>query len=274
MQEPRLLKLKEAGGLKPPAFFMPMDGQYAARGMEPKQCMPMDGQYAARGMKGRRMLRWLLFAIYSYTLAKRGSHRLSFCKLLYPHVNCFSLFKTSTNWSDMTTSLYSLSVESYIQCLESLSRVMAKGETHYLSENLDPNDILGLRLCDDMMPFKFQVLSVIGQSVGTIASLRSGVASPPGKSEKMTFKQLHGLVNDAIEELRSLTPEEINGLAGGDVMFEFGETRIPFTAENYVLSFSLPNLYFHAATAYDLLRKEGVALGKRDFLGKLKMKTS
>ena len=161
----------------------------------------------------------------------------------------------------MTTSLYSLSVESYLQTLGALDRVMTKGATHYSDNGKNPDDILSLRMVDNMMNFKFQVLSVIGQSVGTIESLRSGVFSPPGKSDPTTYA-----------ELKAIEADDVNSMAGADVVFELGETKIPFVAEDFVLSFSLPNLYFHAATAYDLLRKEGVPLGKRDFLGSLKIK--
>ena len=171
----------------------------------------------------------------------------------------------------MTTSLYSLSVESYLQTLGALDGVMNKGAAYYADNGKNPDDILSLRMCDDMMNFKFQVLSVIGQSVGTIASLSSGVFSPPGKSAPMTYEELHGKLQAAIAELKAMTEDYVNAMAGVDVVFELGETKIPFLAEDFVLSFSLPNLYFHATTAYDLLRKEGVPLGKRDFLGTLKI---
>lgn len=173
----------------------------------------------------------------------------------------------------MTTSLYSLSVESYLQTLGALDRVMTKGATHYSDNGKNPDDILSLRMVDNMMNFKFQVLSVIGQSVGTIESLRSGVFSPPGKSDPMTYAELHAKVQAAYAELKAIEADDVNSMAGADVVFELGETKIPFVAEDFVLSFSLPNLYFHAATAYDLLRKEGVPLGKRDFLGSLKIKS-
>jgi hypothetical protein len=69
-----------------------------------------------------------------------------------------------------------------------------------------------------------------------------------------------------------LTPEAVNALGGGDVTFKLSERALPFTTEDFLMSFSLPNFYFHAATAYDILRHKGAPLGKRDFLGRLKMK--
>ena len=66
-------------------------------------------------------------------------------------------------------------------------------------------------------------------------------------------------------------PETINALAGKTVIFKLGANEMPFTAENFALSFSLPNFYFHATTAYDILRMKGVEIGKMDFLGKMRI---
>ena len=73
--------------------------------------------------------------------------------------------------------------------------------------------------------------------------------------------------------LSAWTPEAVNALCGRDVVFHVGERQMPFTAEGFLMSFSLPNFYFHATTAYDILRTNGVPLGKRDFMGRLKLKS-
>ena len=70
-----------------------------------------------------------------------------------------------------------------------------------------------------------------------------------------------------------LSRQEVDALYGRDVTFQAGDMKLPFTAENFLLSFSQPNLFFHATTAYDILRHKGVPLGKRDFLGPLRLKT-
>ncbi len=80
------------------------------------------------------------------------------------------------------------------------------------------------------------------------------------------------MVADASSALTALKPEAVNALAGRDVAFQFGERKLPFTAEEFLMSFSLPNFFFHATTAYDILRHNGVPLGKRDFMGKLRIK--
>jgi len=78
-------------------------------------------------------------------------------------------------------------------------------------------------------------------------------------------------VEDAISELKDMSPEEVNSLEGKGLVFRLGKTEMPFVAEDFVLSFSLPNFYFHATTAYDILRMLGVKIGKMDYLGQMRM---
>jgi hypothetical protein len=80
-------------------------------------------------------------------------------------------------------------------------------------------------------------------------------------------------VTDARTELSALVPEAVNALVGRDVTFKVGDRTLPFTAEGFLMSFSLPNFFFHSATAYDILRHKGAPIGKRDFIGRLKLKT-
>jgi hypothetical protein len=81
------------------------------------------------------------------------------------------------------------------------------------------------------------------------------------------------MVADARDALTKLTPAEVNALEGRDMTFQIRDFKIPFTAEGFIMSFSLPNFYFHATTAYGILRMKGVPLGKRDYMGQMRMKT-
>jgi hypothetical protein len=83
---------------------------------------------------------------------------------------------------------------------------------------------------------------------------------------------LKDLINEADEKLRGYGEEQINAFVGGEVIFKLGPNSMPFVAEDFILTFSLPNFYFHATTAYDILRSKGVPLGKKDFLGRMRMK--
>ena len=172
----------------------------------------------------------------------------------------------------MPTSLYDLSVASYQQTVDAVGGFLAKGLDHCQGCGDDPAKFVEARLAEDMLPLRFQIVSVAHHSLGAIEGMKSGVFSPPGRSEALDYTGLQKLLADTSEGLRKLTPDEVNALSGRDMIFQIGERKVPFTTDNFVLSFSLPNFYFHATTAYDILRTNGVPLGKRDFMGRLKLK--
>jgi hypothetical protein len=173
----------------------------------------------------------------------------------------------------MALSLYDASVANYLQILGGLSGVLDKALAHFRGVNVDPETIVEARLAPDMLPFRFQIISVAQHSRGAIEGVQSGEFRPPSLKTPYDFAGLQGLVAQTREVLSALTPEAVNALAGRDVMFNLGERKLPFTAEGFLMSFSLPNFYFHATTAYDILRTNGVPLGKRDFMGRLTIKT-
>ena len=96
---------------------------------------------------------------------------------------------------------------------------------------------------------------------------------PPPEHPDLDYDGLHGLIKDARASLESVSVDEINELKGNDVLFEAGSFKIPFTADGFILSFSLPNFFFHATTTYDILRMRGVPIGKLDFMGNMRAKT-
>jgi hypothetical protein len=172
----------------------------------------------------------------------------------------------------MAISLYELSVPTYLQTLGAVSGFLEKGLAHCKECNAAPGEVVEHRLFQDMAPFSFQIRSVAHHSAGAMDALKSGVFNPPGKGEPLDYAGLQKLVTDAKGKLEALKADEVNALEGKDVAFQFGETKIPFTAETFLLSFSLPNFHFHATTAYDILRSRGVPIGKRDYMGRLRIK--
>ena len=88
----------------------------------------------------------------------------------------------------------------------------------------------------------------------------------------LDYAGLQALIVDAREGLELLSPAEVDALEGRDMVFQAGDVKRSFTAEGFLMSFSLPNFHFHATTAYDILRSKGVPLGKRDYMGKLRTK--
>jgi len=173
----------------------------------------------------------------------------------------------------MALSLYDASVANFLQTLGGVAGFLDRALEHFREQGIDPEKIVETRLAADMQPFRFQIISVAHHSRGAIEGVQQGLFSPPSFKTPYEFAGLQGLVTQAIEALSAWTPEAVNALGGKDVFFALGERKLPFTAEGFLMSFSLPNFYFHAATAYDILRTNGVPLGKRDFMGRLKLKT-
>jgi hypothetical protein len=174
----------------------------------------------------------------------------------------------------MAISLYDVSVGAFLQELGAVSGFLDRGLAHCRDNNIDPEEIVETRLYGDMLPFRFQIISVAHHSAGAIEGVKKGVFNPPTEARPLTYAELQGLVSDTREALGKLTVEEVNGLEGGDMLFQIRDFKVPFTAENFLMSFSLPNFYFHATTAYDILRSKGVPLGKRDFMGQMRVKAA
>lgn len=173
----------------------------------------------------------------------------------------------------MAISLYDVSVTSFLQVLGGVSGFLERGLAHCKDNGIDPETIVETRLYSDMAPFRFQVYSVANHSRGALAGAKAGAFSPSAPVSGMDYAALQALISEAREELSALTPDEINALEGRDMFFQLGERKLPFTVEGFLLSFSTPNLHFHATTAYDILRSKGVPLGKRDYMGRLRLKT-
>jgi hypothetical protein len=172
----------------------------------------------------------------------------------------------------MAISLYDVSVTSFLQVLGGVSGFLDRGLSHCQDNNIDPEEIVAAQLFPNMLPFRFQVLSVAHHSIGAIEGAKKGLYSPSGTMEPLDYAGLQKYVADAAAALKALTPDEVNALEGKDVTFQFGDHKIPFVAEGFLMSFSLPNLHFHATTAYDILRTKGVPLGKRDYMGQMRIK--
>jgi hypothetical protein len=173
----------------------------------------------------------------------------------------------------MAISLYEATVERYLQTLGAVAGFLDKGAAHCAEAGTDPAELVGTRLYPDMLPLAFQVWSVAHHSNGAIEGAKSGVFGPPTPMPEMDYAGLQKVVADAREKVGALTPDEVNSLEGRDMVFQIGERKMPFQAEGFLLSFSLPNFFFHSTTAYDILRSKGVKLGKRDFMGALRMKS-
>ncbi|RBP51313.1 DUF1993 domain-containing protein [Arenicella xantha] len=173
----------------------------------------------------------------------------------------------------MSTSFYDLSVGSYLQAVNGMITVMNKGMQYASEHNLDADNFVKARLHEDMLPLLFQVNCVELHTLGALEGIREGVFSPPSTTEPHDYAGLQALLLETKAELTNLSKADVNELGGKSMLFKFKDYELPFTAENFVMSFSLPNLYFHTTTAYDILRHNGVPLAKADYLGRMRIGT-
>jgi hypothetical protein len=120
----------------------------------------------------------------------------------------------------------------------------------------------------------FQIEAAWHHSVWGLEAVKTGAFAPPELVGPVPFAGLQAMIGKAETVLEALTPNEVNSWAGKDLDLQIGPRRLAFTSETLILSFSLPNFYFHAVTAYDILRTRGVPLGKRDYEGRLRTRTT
>jgi uncharacterized protein len=173
----------------------------------------------------------------------------------------------------MTFSLYAATVPSYLQILGAVAGLLGKAEAFCTEKGIQPLDIIQARLAEDMHPFAYQVKSTAVHSLGAIEGVRKGVFSPDTTPLPNTFPALNARIAETITALEAIDAAEVDSFVGRDMRLSFGDRHIDFAAEDFLLSFSQPNFYFHATTTYSILRWKRVPIGKRDFMGRTRRKT-
>lgn len=172
----------------------------------------------------------------------------------------------------MTLSLYAATVPTFLQILPSLGTLCDKGAAWCAEQGVPEAELVQARLAEDMWPFAMQVRAAWLHSAGAIEGVGKGETSPDFSDPPADFATLKAGVDRAVASLEATSPETVNALVGKDTCFRIGERRMDFLVEDYLLTFALPNFFFHATTAYAILRSRGLDIGKRDFLGGLKLK--
>ncbi|RLA10963.1 MAG: DUF1993 domain-containing protein [Gammaproteobacteria bacterium] len=172
----------------------------------------------------------------------------------------------------MASSLYDITVAPYQQVVDAMVGILDKGAEHANELGIDLDELVNFSLYEDMLPFGFQVFATALHSVGALQAIESGVFNRPESLPQHDYAGLQNLMAETAATLGSYSREQVDAMSGGEVLFAAGELQLPFTTEGYVMSFSLPNFYFHATTTYDILRLKGVPLGKMNFLGSMQLK--
>ncbi len=170
----------------------------------------------------------------------------------------------------MRETLFDSVIRSYLQILPAIDQCLDKGRDHFLSEGRSLDSVVTTRLCEDMEPFHFQIVCMMHQCAGAIEGLRSGTFSPPSRELVFDYDGLQSLIHEGIKCIEAVSLDELTSLCDGDITFTAKSFTLKFSCVDFLLTFSLPNFYFHATTTYDILRVLGVPIGKLDFLGKMR----
>ncbi len=166
----------------------------------------------------------------------------------------------------MTISMYQASVPIFVQFLAALSGVLDKAAAHAEGRKIDPTVLLNMRLYPDMFPLVRQVRAATDHAV-TACSRLAGAEPPTFANAESSIPELKERIAKTIDFISRLTPAQIDGSEEKEITFKLPSGERKFTGQALLLTFSLPNFYFHATTAYDILRHAGVEIGKKDFMG-------
>jgi hypothetical protein len=166
----------------------------------------------------------------------------------------------------MSVALFDVSIPIFTLSLNNLAAILDKAARHAEQKKVDPKALPAARLIVDMLPLSAQIQIACDTAKGAVARL-AGVDIPKHEDTEATLAELKARVLKTLEFIRTIKPEHLQGAESREVILQFPQNTLKFTGLNYLTNFALPNFFFHVTMAYALLRKNGVELGKRDFLG-------
>jgi hypothetical protein len=162
--------------------------------------------------------------------------------------------------------MYQASVPLFQQLLGALSGVLDKGAAFCAAKQIDQSVLVNARLAPDMFPLTRQVQAAADIVKGCVARL-AGVEVPVHEDTETNFDELKARIARTLAFIDQFTPAQIDGSEDREVVLKMRSGELKFTGQRYLIGFVIPNVAFHCATAYDILRHNGVDVGKRDFLG-------
>ncbi|MDO8788410.1 MAG: DUF1993 domain-containing protein [Sulfuritalea sp.] len=166
----------------------------------------------------------------------------------------------------MTISMYQASAPRLANMLRNLDAILAKAQAHATAKKIDPAVLLAARLFPDMLPLVKQVQIATDHAKGCVARL-AGVEVPKFEDTEQSFEELQARIAKTIAFVESFSAAQIDGSEERDISLTAGGQERNFKGLTYLLGYALPNFYFHLVTAYDILRHNGVEIGKRDYIG-------
>ncbi len=163
--------------------------------------------------------------------------------------------------------MFDSSVTVFDNFLKGLAAILKKAEAHCEAKKIEPDALLKARLFPDMFHFTQQVQLVSDFAKGTGARL-AGIAAPSFPDEEKTFAELQARIAKTRDFLATLKKQQFAGAAERPITIKVGGQDMTFAGAAYLSGYAMPNFYFHLATAYNILRHNGVELGKRDYMGR------
>jgi hypothetical protein len=166
----------------------------------------------------------------------------------------------------MKASMHAFSAPVFVKTLGNLSAILAKGAAHAEQKKFDPAVLVNMRLAPDMFPLLRQVRIACDFAKGAVSRL-AGEAPPQWEDNETTIAELQARIARTIEFIQGFDPARFEGAEGRTVTLTIRGEPVEYLGLAYLAHVALPNFFFHATTAYDILRHAGVELGKRDFIG-------
>ena len=166
----------------------------------------------------------------------------------------------------MAISMYQASAPRFANTLKNLSAILDKAQAHVEARKIDPAVLLASRLYPDMFPLIRQVQIASDNAKGAVARL-AGVDVPKYEDTEQTLPELKARIARTIDFVSSFKPAQIDGSEDKNIHLKLGPLEVDWKGMQYLLGFALPNFYFHVVTAYDILRHNGLEIGKRDYIG-------
>lgn len=166
----------------------------------------------------------------------------------------------------MTISMYEASVPRFVNILNNLSAILDKAQAHVDAHKIDPSALTTFRLYPDMFAMARQVQIACDTAKGAVARL-AGVDIPVNEDTEQTLAELKKRIATTIAFVQSIQPGQVDGCEDNDITLRRGEKSTTYKGMQFLLGHALPNFYFHVTTAYNILRHNGLTIGKRDYLG-------
>ena len=166
----------------------------------------------------------------------------------------------------MSISMYQASVPRFVNILGNLSNILDKAQAHVDAKKIDATALTTYRIFPDMLPMSKQVQIACDTAKGVIARL-AGVDIPAYEDNEVTLADLKARVAKTIAFIQTFTPAQIDGTEDQAIVTKRGDKETHYKGMQFLLGHAVPNFYFHVTTTYNILRHNGVEIGKRDFLG-------